>query len=268
MTAQAAHADLRHLDLRFARRGERSVLDRRIFSWPFVITRTFALDPAMPHQQSVILQTASSAMHGVDHLRQRLHLGTGAAAEILTQGAGAVHRANPGDTTRETIEIGLGPDCWLDYLPQPRILFPGAAICQTIDVEFAPSSIAFLADGFTLHDPEAAGRLFRRFESTTTLRRSGEPIVIDRYDIAGDARHFASYSAHGSLLILAPRPAELLQAWSLELSASLAATQGLYAAASVLPGAIGIGLRFAATQLRHFRAASLLARNLIRPRLL
>ena len=268
MTAHEPLTDLRQLDLRFVRRGDSTVLDRRIFSWPYVIARTFALAEDLPHQRTVILQTAGGAIHGGDTLRQRLQLDAGAAAELLTQGAGAVHRAHPGETTRETIELAVADGAWLDYLPQPRILFPDAALVQRLDIDLAPSAIAFVADAFTLHDPLGAGRLFRSLQSSITVRRDGEPVFIDRADIAGMPRHFAHHSCHGSLLILAPRDPSTLEGWALELSAALQGEEGLYAAASLLPSGIGIGLRFAATELRHLRAATDLARQVVRRRLL
>lgn len=268
MTAHDPPADLRQLDLRFVRRGDSTVLDRRIFSWPYVIARTFALSADLPHQRTVILQTAGGAINGGDTLWQRLHVEAGAAAELLTQGAGAVHRARSGETTRETIELCIEDGAWLDYLPQPRILFPDAALVQRLDIDLAPTAVAFVADAFTLHDPQAASRLFRRHRSTITVRRDGEPVLIDRTDIAGDPRHFARHKCHGSLLILASRGPVILETWALALSAELQGVAGLYAAASLLPSGIGIGLRFAAAELRHLRAATDFARQFARRRLL
>jgi urease accessory protein len=268
VNAQLPLAVSRQLDLSFVRRGDRTVFDRRLFSWPFVLARTFALDAAIPHLQSVMLQTSGGAIHGEDRLQQRLHLGPGAAVQLTTQGATAVHRANPGHTTRESVGISLEPGAWLEYLPQPRILFPDAAMRQTIDIDCDPDATAIVADAFTLHDPEQRGRLFRRMESTLTVRRGGEPVLMDRFDITGDPQHFTRHTAFGTLLLLAPRPAEVLEAWALDLSAVLAGHDGLYAAASVLPSAIGIGLRFAATELRHLRSGTDLAYAMLREKLL
>ena len=268
MNAQLPLAATRQLDLSFARRGDRTVFDRRLFSWPYVLARTFQLDPAIPHLQSVMVQTSGGAIYGDDRLLQRLHLGAGAAVHLTTQGATAVHRANPGLTTRESVAITLEPGAWLEYLPQPRILFPDAAMRQVIDIDCHPDATAIVADAFTLHDPEQRGRLFRRMESTLTVRRGADPVLIDRFDIAGDPQHFTRHTAFGTLLLLAPRPAEILEAWALDLSSALAGHGGLYAAASVLPSALGIGLRFAATELRQLRAGTDLAYAMLRTRLL
>jgi urease accessory protein len=242
------------LDLSFARRGERTVLDRRLFAWPFVLTRTFQLDPTPAHMLTVIVQTSSGAVHGEDRLGQHFHLGPGAAAHLTTQGAASVHRAHPGVTTNEAVRIGIAPGGFLEYLPEPRILFPDAALNQTIDIDCAPDGIAVVSDAFTLHDPERRGRSFRRLQSKTVLRRGGEPVMIDRLDITELPRGpTAQYLAFGTMFMAAQLPTETLERLALQLSATLAKVAGLYAAASLLPGSAGVGVRLAGRDLRCLR---------------
>ena len=131
-----AHAQL---DLVFARRGERTVLGRRLFRWPFVLTRTFALDRVPAHMLTVTLQTSSGAMHGGDRLHQQFHVQGGAAAHVTTQGASSIHRADPGLTTEERVTITVEEGGYMEYLPEPRILFPGAALDQTIEMTAPPA---------------------------------------------------------------------------------------------------------------------------------
>lgn len=249
------------LDLGFVRRGDRTVLDRRLFSWPFVITRTFLLDAVPAHLLTVILQTSSGAIHGEDLLRQRLYLDAGAAVHFATQGATAIHRAHLGMTSGEAVKLTVGADALLEYVPEPRILFPGAALHQTIDLDCAPTATAIVSDAFTLHDPEGSARGFRQFDSTMTLRYSGgEPVLIDRLDIShlgrGPTRQF---SAFGNMVMVLPLPEEQLEALALQLSAALDKTPGVYAAASVLPASAGIGIRLAGHDLRALRAGMELA---------
>jgi urease accessory protein len=247
------------LDLSFARRGDRTVLDRRLFRWPFVLTRTFHLDLLPAHMLTVILQTSSGAVHGEDKLRQRFHLGQGSAAHVTTQGATAVHRANAGATAGETIEITVGPGAFLEYLPEPRILFPDAALSQTIDVDCARGATAIFSDSFTVHDPEGQGRGFRRLESTTILRfDGGEPVMIDRLDITRLGR--GRSSAFGNIYMVAPRSGDSLESLALALSSLLVTVPSLYAAASLLPDGAGIGARLAGRDLRSVRAGLELCR--------
>ncbi|MDB5529902.1 MAG: putative urease accessory protein ureD [Devosia sp.] len=244
------------LDLSFVRRGDRTVLERRLFAWPFVLTRTFLLDPVPAHMRTVIIQTSSSALHGEDRLTQRIHLGRGAAAHLTTQGASPVHRAHPGMIAREAVDIVVEPEAFLEYLPEPRILFPGAALDQTIDIDCAPGATLIVSDAFTVHDPGRNGHGFRQLASTVTLRfEGGAPAMIDRLDIAHLGRgRFARYTAFSSIFMVAPLPVEILEQLALDLSAALAAIPGLYGAASLLPGNIGVGVRLAAEDLRAVRA--------------
>jgi len=249
------------LDLSFVRRGDRTVLDRRLFGWPFVITRTFHLDAVPAHMLTVITQSSSGAFHGEDHLRQRLRLEEGAAAHVTTQGATSVHRADKDLTAYETVNIVVARDAYLEYLPEPRILFPGAALVQRVHIDCAPGGMAIVADAFTLHDPERLGRSFRKLETTTSVYlQNSEPALVDRISISGLGRlQSPRYKAFGTLLLIASLPSATREAVASKLSSDLAGVSGLYAAASVLPGAVGIGVRFAACDLRSLRLGSELA---------
>lgn len=254
------------LDLAFARRSDRTVLERRLFRWPFVLTRTFALDRAPSHMLTVIVQTSSGAVHGGDRLRQRLHVRDGAAAHVTTQGASVVHRADPGVTTSETVSIRVEDGGYLEYLPEPRILFPDAALAQTIEIDCAIGGVALISDVFTIHDPEVRGRSFRSLASTTILRCGGEPVMVDRLDIRALAPgRTAEFTAFGSLTLAAPGHTEGIAALSDALSTMLATIPGLYGAASLLPGeATGIGVRLAGRDLRAARAGAKAAWRLVR----
>jgi len=252
--AQGAHTQL---DLVFARRGERTVLSRRLFRWPFVLTRTFALDRVPAHMQTVILQTSSGATHGGDRLHQRFYVQGNAAAHVTTQGASSIHRANPGLTTEERVTITVEESGYMEYLPEPRILFPDAALDQTIEIDCAVGGVALVSDAFTIHDPEVRGRCFRRLTSTTILRcGEDDPVMVDRMDISGLGRgRTARYAAFGSVLLAPPGRTDGVEALAEELTASLAKIPGLYGAASTLPGGnVGIGVRFAAHDLRAVTA--------------
>jgi urease accessory protein len=243
------------LDLSFARRGERTVLERRRFRWPFVLTRTFALDSRPRHMLTVIVQTSSGALHGEDRLSQRFEVGENAAAHVTTQGASAVHRASSGLESRDSVRLSVAQGGFLEYLPEPRILFPGAALEQTLEIECAPGGTALVGDAFTIHDMGCSGRGFRRFRSAMILRCGGDPVLVDRMDInALGAGKSASFRAFASLVLAAPGSGRSIAPLADELSASLALLPGLYGAASLLPAKAGVGVRLAGRELRDVRA--------------
>ncbi len=241
------------LDLAFERRGSHTILGRRIFNWPFVLARTFALEAAPAHMLTAILQTSAGAMHGEDRIEQRIAVGPDAAAHIATPGATAVHRAHAGAMTRERVHLTVADRGHLEYMPESRILFPGSALDTVLDLDCAPAGTAIVVDAFTLRDPELG---IKSYESSLVVRRGGEPLVIDRLYFAKiEPRHFRRYGAHGTIIILAPLAVEHSSELCADLTATLATEAGVYAAASLLPADAGIGVRIAATGLRELRAS-------------
>lgn len=254
--SRATPSDAARLDLSFVRRAGRTVIDRRMFAWPFVLTRSFHVDPDRPDCLSVIVQTASGAVHGEDSLVQRLILGPGATVCLTNQGATSVHRAEPTTCATEAVRLDVASNASLEYLPEPRVMFPEAALSQTIELDCAADAYALIFDAFTMHDPLGEGRYFRELESTFCLRRSGgEPLLIERTRVYHpDHNLFRGYAAFGSAFMVLPSshdPADIQSA----LTTVLERINGLYGAASALPAKGGIGIRLAALELRCIRQA-------------
>ncbi|WP_316202396.1 MULTISPECIES: urease accessory protein UreD [unclassified Bradyrhizobium] len=242
------------LDLSFVWRGGRTVIDRRLFAWPFVLTRSFHTDAARPDLLSVILQTGSGAVHGEDRLTQRFTLHAGAAVCVTTQGATSVHRAEPGARAMEQVLLRVETGATLDYRPEPRILFPGAALCQVLELHCAADALALVTDAFTMHDPDGQGRLFRELDSALVVRRTGEaPLLIDRMQLRDpDVAVFNGHRAFGSAVLMLPLTNDLT-ALRQRLADALSCIDGLYAAASLLPESAGLGVRLAGRQMRQLR---------------
>ena len=233
------------------------MLSRRLFRWPYVLTRTFALDRVPGHLLTVILQTSSGAVHGGDRLCQHFHVQAGAAAHVTTQGAACIYRADPDLLAEESVIITVEQGGYIEYLPEPRILFPDAALDQTIAIDCGTGGAALVTDAFSIHDPEASGRGFRRLASTIMLRVDGaDPVLVDRMDIRSSGRKQAiRYTAFGSAVLATPGRTEGLGGLAEELTAGFAHIPGLYGAASALPGgSVGIGVRLAAPDLRAVTA--------------
>lgn len=254
--SRATASDAARLDLSFVRRAGRTVVDRRMFAWPFVFTRSFHVDPDRPDCLSVIVQTASGAVHGEDSLVQRLILGPGTAVCLTSQGATSVHRAEPAACAVETVKLDVESNGSLEYLPEPRIMFPDAALSQTIELDCAADAHALIFDAFTIHDPLGEGRYFRELESTFCVRRSGgEPLLIERMRAyRPDNSFFHGYTAFGSVFMVLPTGHDSADLQG-TLTTALERISGLYGAASALPAKAGIGIRLAALELRCIRQA-------------
>ncbi|MBB96385.1 MAG: urease accessory protein ureD [Rhodobacteraceae bacterium] len=240
------------LDLSFVRRGAETRIDRRRFRWPFVLTRSFVLDGDPGHLRSVILQSSSGAMHGDDRLSQRIMVGEAAAAHVATQGATSVHRAGPGLGSVERIELQVAPEGYLEFLPDPRILFPGAALTQRLDLSLAEGGAAIVSDSFTLHQPSGVAPAPVRYRSDITLRRpGGRPLAIDRQvlpDLPPTQR------CHAGVYVLWPGAQAGAASLAADLSRAFEGIGGLYGAASPLPHELGLGVRLVADAAPALRA--------------
>ncbi|WP_088651725.1 urease accessory protein UreD [Marinibacterium profundimaris] len=239
------------LDLSFVRRGGETRIDRRRFRWPFVLTGSFVLDGDPPYLRSVILQSSSGAMTGDDRLSQRIVVAEGAAAHVSTQAATVVHRADPGPGSSERIDLQVAGGGYLEFLPDPRILFPGAALTQRLDLTLAPGGAAIISDSFALHRPSGAEAAPVRYRSDITLRRPvGRPLVLDRQRLPDPP---PAETCHAGLYILWPGADAQAAEVSASLSRALAAVPGLYGAASPLPHGMGVGLRLVSRDARALR---------------
>jgi urease accessory protein len=244
------------LDLCFAPHAERGTyLSRRLFRYPFQISRGFRLDHVPGGMLTLILQTASGAVLAEDSLWQRVHVEPGAAAHLTGQGAMSVYRSPDRTTAADRIELSVADDGVLEYLPEPRILFPHSRIDQTVVVRAGPGGIAVVADGFLAYDPDGSGRSFSRYTSEIVVERpdgtvcSRDRIALDSAPVRAGAR--ARYTATGSLTVVAPPGLGIGEA----IYQKVAGLDGLYCAVTALPGAAGVSLRIAAGGGQQLRRA-------------
>jgi len=237
------------LDLSFVRRQGQTLLDRRIFTYPYVLMRTFR-EPAANVQVgsekasrlTAMVQNSSGPIHDRDHLRVNLALDAATNVHLTYQGATAVLRARSGNTSRERLSISLGEGAHLSYLPEARIYFPDARHQQVTDIALSTGSTLLFVDSFTVHDPENQARPLAELDNTLTIRRDGEIVLLDRQHL--ETPSFSQrFRAFASLLLIGyPQP-------------QLPEIPHLYAAVSALPSNLGWGIRLAAPDLRPIRAA-------------
>lgn len=231
-----------------------TTLTHRRVRWPYVLTTPFRFDAAPADMLTVILQSASGAILAGDRLRQRVDVGSGAALHLTTQAATAVHAMPDGRWAEESMELAA-TGAFVEYLPEPRILFPEADLRQSLVITVDREATVLAGDGFTLHDPSGRARPFRRLASATVLRRpDGRTLAVDRYDIDGASLDASPWRAHGSLALLCPPDALAAEPTLAALDAA-ATIAGVYAGASTLPNEAGFWVRIAAHDGEALRSA-------------
>jgi urease accessory protein len=174
-------------ELAFLRHGARTAIGRQFVSYPFHLTRPFALDAAIPSLLTVYQQSSSGGLYRAERLACRYEVGRAAAAHVTTQAATVVHDCH-GQPARQTVEIALEEDAFLALTPDPLVLFPGAFCVSRLEAKMAPGAVLLLADSFALHDPEGAARPFDRLASDVVVRDTGGRLLVrDCFRVAGDA---------------------------------------------------------------------------------
>jgi urease accessory protein len=207
----AAMAGARHgrFDLEFRRDGDRSCIGRQYVSYPFHLTRPFALDPKIPTLLTVYQQSSSGGLYRADRLTSRLELKPGAGAHVTTQAATVVHDCK-GQPATQTVAIEAGTRSFLAYTPDPLILFPGAALRSALSVRLGEGAVVLLQDAFATHDPADGGRMFDTLASDIVVTDgTGKTLVLDRFslrgtELGGDAAPVGRWRVVSSFMLLGP----------------------------------------------------------------
>ncbi len=229
--------------------GKTYVAAQRV-AYPFHITRPFYLESDPEGMLTLYLQSVSGGIYPGDTVELSLSAGAGAGAHVTTQAATIVH----GMANREAsqvIEIDASAGAFVEYCPDPMILFPRASVCNSVRVRADAQSTVLMWDSFLNHDPAAEGKRFARLTSELRVERPDRTLVaLDRFELNGEdlsigtARPGERFDAHGTLVCLSPLlpAADLLAA----LNRRRDALSTVYFGASTLPGEAGVWSRMLA----------------------
>jgi urease accessory protein len=248
-----------HLDLAFTHHPIVGThLSRRVARYPFVLTGAFRIDEQPAGMVTTILQSASGAILGVDRLIQKIQVGAGAAGHVTGQAALAVHRMDEAIMAEDRITVSVEAGGFLEYLPAPRVLFPGSALDQSMTIDVAENATAVIGDSFLAYDPAHQGASFRRYKSAMVIRRpGGQVLAVDHFDLrrlpSGYGKSFRAI-AYGTLLILIKDKPEGFAALGRSIENAAQGT-GRMAGASLLPRHAGLAIRIAAEDGQGLREA-------------
>ncbi len=174
------------LDLLLERSGAITRPVRCAVQPPLQLSRARYDHPLWPNEPSLTLVHLGGILAG-DHYDLRIALGDGASARVTTAAATQVYRMPQGEAT-QTIQIQLGAGSWLEWLPEPTIIFGGARFTQTTSVTLGPGARLALLDVIV------PGRLAR-----------GEVYQFDRYATRLEARDSAGRLLLAERALLEPR---------------------------------------------------------------
>lgn len=221
-------------------------LAHRFVTYPFFLTAPFRLDRTPAGMLTTILQSVSGGIYERDRLALSVTAGRNAQVHCTTQSATVVHSMSNEGGARQLVTIHAASGSFVEYLPDPLILFPDASLRTALHVVVEEGATAIISDAFLLHDPEDRDRSFRSlFNETLVHHGNGHLLCADRFNLTGEEMQLASsgYNAQGMVWMLTSQRHEEL---SSVLRKTLASIPGLYVGVSSLPNKAGVWTRFLA----------------------
>ena len=141
-------------------------------------------EPGMPPE--AVLLTTSGGLADGDRIDLSCAMDPGTHARVAAQAAEKIYRARGLKPAQVRVDLKIGADARLDWLPQETILFDQSRLDRAITTDVAPGG------WLTVSDMVVFGRIARseRFRSGMfadrwTLRNAGAPVWIDATRLEG-----------------------------------------------------------------------------------
>lgn len=141
--------------------------------------------------------TTSGGLVGGDWLELELSVSEGASAQFMPQAAEKVYRSTGADSLI-TVDIDVGTDCWLEWLPQETIIFDRGRLRRRTRLDVAGNGRAFAGEmlvfGRTASGEQLTTGLVR---DSWEIRRDGCLVWADSFHMEDD---LAAVIAHPACL--------------------------------------------------------------------
>ncbi|HYT97581.1 MAG TPA: urease accessory protein UreD [Casimicrobiaceae bacterium] len=238
------------LRLGFEHRGSRSVLSELSHRAPLLAQQALYYDDGMPDLPCVMMIcTAGGVLQGDRHAIE-IALAENAEAHVTTQSATKIQEMDA-NFAAQTLDIALGENAYLEYLPDPTIPYRNARFVARTRIRLPQSATLLYSEmllpGRTYH--RSGERFeFALFSSATRAERpGGERLCSEKYVIEPRRREVRARGVMGSfdvfanvLLFTPPVHAERLFA---ETVAELNAERRYAAGATRMPNGAGIAYK-------------------------
>jgi urease accessory protein len=129
-------------ELAFANHGDRTRLAKLYQRSPLRLLFPRATDRDKP---TAVIVTTSGGLVGGDVMDVSVTAECGSSALVTAQAAEKVYRSVAGDC-RVHVRLKIGRDGWLEWLPQETILFEGARLRRTTELEMDASGRAMAGE--------------------------------------------------------------------------------------------------------------------------
>ncbi len=197
-----------HLRLEFENQDGVTRLTERTHSGPLRVQK--ALYPEQPAVCHAIIVHPPGGVVGGDQLSISVRIGSSAAALLATPGAAKWYRAN-GRVSRQSVDLEVAADAALEWLPQETILYNGAQVEFTSNIELAADA-TYIGCEILCFGRAASGEKFDygSVRQHNQIRRDGKLIWHEQGRLVGSSAMMqsplglAGKTVCATLLVAAP----------------------------------------------------------------
>lgn len=246
------------LELEFRRDAQRTYIHRQFASYPFHVCRPHYLTDDPPGLATLYTQSLAGGIFEKDRLIMAMHCGPGSMVHCTSQASTIVYSMSDGAASHR-VEIDIENDAFVEYMPDPLILFPGADFSSSVATSIAPSGEFILCDSILSHDPLGKNGVFHQLRSELVIRDEADVLLAcDRFKVSGTSFFSESpgisgrYSAFASVFFISrSRPKEaMIDA----IRSALDQLPGIYGGVSQMPNQCGVVTRILASNAHSMRS--------------
>ncbi|CAN5702730.1 hypothetical protein BH09PSE5_BH09PSE5_41910 [soil metagenome] len=233
-------------DLQFATNGRGiTFLDAQFARYPIHICRGSNTARACEGACLLTLQSVSGGLFEGDVVNGRIEALAGAHARVTTAASTIVHSMKAGLARQEVGLIGRG-GAYLEYLPEPLIMFPDSRLQTVTRVETDLDCTMVICEAFITHDHKGLARPFDRYDSRVEVMRADgrllarERMLVHGGDWVGKRVGISNrFAAHASVWIIGNLDRDGLQ----DELRTVGSDWEAYLGASLLPNSAGLQVR-------------------------
>ena len=238
----------------------RTHIAKQFAPYPFHICRPFYVSGDPLGMATVYVQSCAGGIFERDRLALTIQAESGCMAHVTTSASTIVHSMPKGEAT-QSVTLIADRDSWIEYLPDPMILFAGARIDSTVNVIVNDGARVVLSDAFLMHDHRDKGGAFENLRSEIIVRDGNDSVLVrDRFHLDGRSMLArvpgvtGRFMAQASFIFLSRGLSTELLA---TLRNALDSIADIYAGVSLLPAGAGIFSRILAADGIALRTAQL-----------
>jgi urease accessory protein len=198
------------ISLEFATDSDgRTFLGCQYASYPHHVCRALYQDVEAPNLATLYIQSCSGGLYEKDKHILSLIARRDAKVHLTTQASTIVHSMTHG-CARQEMSILAEEGAYIEYLPDPQILFPRASLHSCIHVTMAADATVVVSEAFITNDL-SSGEPPTLYDSEILIENYGrEPIAMDRLCLSKEI--FAqcrlgvlnTFTAQATLMIVTP----------------------------------------------------------------